>query len=322
MRMQAIKMSKAGITVAEIARFFEITQRAVFKWLAAFATGGQNALVAKEGGGRPPKVKPEQLAWIAKTVKDNTPNQLKFEFGLWTIKLITILIERQFGLSLSTPTVSNIMKQLGFSVQRPLYRAYEQDAVLVQKWLRTDYPELKRRAQERGAVIMYADEAGLRSDYHTGTTWGKIGQTPIVKTTGKRFSIQMLSAVGVDNHFEFMLHEGGVNSEVFIKFLRQLLIGVSKPIFLIVDGSSIHKAKIVKEFLQENKEKIELHFIPPYSPELNPDEQVWKNVKAEVAKHRVIDRESLFRITKNALMRLKDAPSIIMGFFRHPEVST
>jgi len=319
--MQAIKLSKSSVAVPDIADFFEVAQRAVFKWLAAFASGGQNALLAGDTGGRPPKIRPEQLQWIAKTVKDNTPNQLQFQFGLWTIKLITVLIERQFNIALSAPTVSKIVKQLGFSVQRPLYRAYEQTAVLVKSWQETDYPALRERAKQCGAVIMYADEAGLRSDYHTGTTWGKVGQTPIVRTTGQRFSIQMLSAIGTDGQFEFMLHEGGVNSEVFIKFLTQLLMGATKPIFLIVNGSSIHKSKLVKEFLEQNKGKIELHFIPPYSPELNPDEQVWKNVKAEVVKQKIVCRESLWRLAKNALMRLKETPSIVMGFCRHPEVA-
>lgn len=314
-------MTRNGFSVCEVAKHFEVTNRAVFKWIAAFSSGGQNALLAKDGAGRPPKVKPDQLVWIAKMVKNCTPDQLKFDFGLWTLKIIGALIERELGLSLSTPTLAKVMKQLGFSVQKPLYRAYEQDAVLVETWRKTDYPALKKRAQERGAVIMYADEAGLRSDYHTGTTWAEVGQTPVVQTTGKRFSIQMLSAIAEDGHFEFMLHEGRVNSEVFVKFLEQLLIGVVKPIFLIVDGSSIHKSKIVKEFLVNNKEKIELHFIPPYSPELNPDEQVWKNVKAEVSKQKVLDRQSLFDFTKKALERLKATPKTILGFFRHPEVA-
>lgn len=321
MRMQAVKMARNGMGVPEIAKFFGVSIRSIFKWIAAYSSGGQNALQAKDGAGRPPKVKPEELAWIAAKVKDHTPDQLKFEFGLWTVKLISALIERDLNLKLSAPTVMKIMKQLGFTAQKPLYRAYEQSATLVQEWRNTRYPEIKKRAKEQGARIMYADEAGLRSDYHTGTTWAPKGQTPVVRTTGKRFSIQMLSAVGQDGHFEFMLREGRVNSEVFCDFLRQLILGSNQPIFLIVDGSSIHKAKIVKEFLEENKDKIELHIIPPYSPELNPDEQVWKNVKAEVSKQKLLDREDLFKLTHKALSRLKDAPKVIMGFFRHPEVA-
>lgn len=321
MRMQAVKMARSGMGVPEIAKFFNVSIRSIFKWIAAYASGGQNALQAKDGAGRPPKVKPEELAWIAAKVKDHTPDQLKFEFGLWTVKLISALIERDLNLKLSAPTVMKIMKQLGFTAQKPLYRAYEQSATLVQEWRNTRYPEIKKRAKEQGARIMYADEAGLRSDYHTGTTWAPKGQTPVVRTTGKRFSIQMLSAVGQDGHFEFMLREGRVDSEVFCDFLRQLILGSKQPVFLIVDGSSIHKAKVVKEFVEAHKDKIELHIIPPYSPELNPDEQVWKNVKAEVSKQKLLDREGLFKLTHKALSRLKDAPKTIMGFFRHPEVA-
>jgi len=321
-RMQAVKMIDFGMTVSNVARFFQVTTRAVFKWISASLSGEPDALYAKNGAGRPPKVNPEQLAWIDKVIRENTPDQLGFEVGLWNINLIAVFIQRTLKLTLSAPTVSKIMKQLDFSVQRPLYRAYEQDEDRVKKWRETDYPALKTRAQELGAVIMYADEAGLRSDYHTGTTWEKIGKTPIVKTTGQRFSIQMLSAVGESGEFEFMMHQGGVNAEVFVSFLVKLIKSVSTRIILIVDGSSIHKAKVVKEFLEANKDKIEIHIIPPYSPELNPDEQVWKNVKAEVSKQKVIGRQGLLDLTKKALLRLKETPETIKGFFRHPEVAT
>lgn len=317
--MQGVKMVESGCDVKFVAEYFDVSTRAVYKWMAAFVNGGQNGLLAREGAGRPPKVSEEQMRRISAMVRDKTPDQFKFEFGLWTLRLIGQLLEHEMGLKLSLPTLSKLMHQLGFSAQRPLRRAYEQDAVLVQAWYSQELPRLRARAKQRGAVILFADEAGLRSDYHAGTTWAPVGQTPIVHSTGRRFSIQMLSAVGTDGQLQFMLHEGSVNAEVFLKFLRQLMLGATQPIILIVDGHSIHKAGIVKEYVESTQMQLELYHLPPYSPQLNPDEQVWKNVKERVSKQMPSDKIHLRTLIQDALTRLQGLADIVKGFFRHPE---
>lgn len=318
-RMQAIKMSGAGFTVKEIADFFEVSTRAVYGWLATYVEFGQNGLLAKEGAGRPPKLNEEQMRWIAWTVRDSTPNQLRFDFGLWTLRLIGQLIERQFGMTLSLPTLGKIMARLGFTAQRPLHRAYEQDATLVQAWVKTELPALRKRAKDKGAVIMFADEASMRADYHAGTTWAPQGRTPIVKASGQRPSVNMMSAIGLDGQLHFMLVDGRSNAEVFKGFLQQLLIGAEKPIILVVDGHPIHKAKLVNEFVASTEGRLALCYLPPYSPQLNPDEQVWKNVKERVAKQFPRDKYDMRRMLREALERLKQLPETVRGFFRHPE---
>ena len=127
-RMQGIKTVRSGFSVGEVAQFFRVSTRAVFKRLAAFAESGQNGLRAKDGAGRPSQVGPEQMQWIANTVRNNTPNQLPFDFVLWALRLIGQPIERQFGMTLSLPTWGKIMEKFGFTAQRLLYRAYPQDA--------------------------------------------------------------------------------------------------------------------------------------------------------------------------------------------------
>jgi transposase len=318
-RMQAVKMVRSGSSVSDVAKLFEVTTRAVFGWLAAFSNEGQNGLAAKFGSGRPPKVTPDQLQWIASAVSSNTPNQLSFSFGLWTLRLIGELIERRFGMTLSLPTLSKVMAQLGFTPQRPLHRAYEQDAVLVQRWIDKDLPALRAQAKARGAIVMFADEASMRSDYHAGTTWAPRGRTPIVKVMGQRSTVNMISAIGGDGQMQFMLADGRVNGAVFVTFLQQLMLGADRPIILVVDGHPVHRSKLVAEYVKSTDGKLELHFLPPYSPQLNPDEQVWKHVKERVAKQAPSDKYHLRRLVREALERLQKLPSIIAGFFRHPE---
>ena len=319
MRQQAVKAIREGQDVASVAAAYGVNVRSVFRWLADFANGGQNALLSKPIPGRPPKVSDEEMRWLAKAVKDNTPLQYKFVFGLWTLTLVGALIEREFGKKLSLASVSRIMKILGFSVQKPLYQAWQQDATLVRAWEAEIYPAIRAEAKVVGATIYFADESGIRSDYHTGTTWAPIGETPVVEVTGRRFSLNMISAVSPRGEFRFMLHDGSVNAEVFREFLKRLMVGAKQPVFLIVDGHPIHKAKLIKDFVAAQDGKLKLFTLPPYSPQLNPDEQVWAHVKRQVSRQLVQSIDEMKRLALGALRRIQKLPELVKSFFHHPE---
>jgi transposase len=259
------------------------------------------------------------MRWLAQAVKDHTPLQFKFVFGLWTLSLIAALIEREFGKKLSLASVSRIMKLLGFSAQKPLYQAWQQDATLVRAWEAEVYPAIRAEAKAAGATIYFADESGIRSDYHTGTTWAPVGETPVVEVTGRRFSLNMISAVSPQGEFRFMLHDGTVNAEVFREFLKRLLIGATRPVFLIVDGHPIHKAKLIKTFVEAQNGRLKLFYLPPYSPQLNPDEQVWAHVKRKVARQLVQSKDEMKRLALGALRRIQKLPELVKSFFRQPE---
>jgi transposase len=319
MRQQAVKAAREGATVASIATAFGVSTRTVFSWLAQFAEGGQNALLAKPIPGRPPKISADEMRWIAQAVRDNSPQQFKFEFGLWTLSLISELIKRQFGKSLALASVSRVMKLLGFSAQKPLYQAWQQDTRLVHEWETKTYPAIKAQARAQGATIYFADEAGIRSDYHTGTTWAPVGQTPVVEVTGRRFSFNMISAVSPRGEFRFMIHEGSVTATTFKEFLTRLMVGASKPIFLIVDGHPIHKSKLVKDYVASLNGQLTLFYLPPYAPQLNPDEQVWAHVKRQVSRQLVQSLDDMKSLALGALRRIQKLPDLVKSFFRQPE---
>lgn len=319
MRQQATKAVREGQPVPTVAAAFGVNATTVFRWLAKFAEGGQNALLAKPIPGRPPKVSAEEMRWIAQAVKDNTPQQFKFEFGLWTLSLLRELINREFGKSLSLESVRRIMKLLGFSTQKPLYQAWQQDPVLVKQWESETYPAIQAEAKAAGATIYFADEAGIRSDYHTGTTWAPIGETPVVSVTGRRFSFNMISAVSPRGDIRFMIHEGSVTAPVFKEFLTRLMINQTKPVFVVVDGHSIHKAKLIKDYVASLKGKLKLFYLPPYSPHLNPDEQVWAHVKRQISKQFVQSKDDMKKLAIGALRRLQKLPALVKSFFMQPE---
>lgn len=318
MRIQAVKAMSEGASVTSVAKAYGVNVRSVFRWLAAYASGGQSALQAKPIPGRPAKLTEQHLTWLASAVRDATPQQYRFEFALWTLSLVGELIARQFGISLSRSAVGRAMHALGFTPQRPLYRARERDPVLVERWQADEFPAIAAEAKRVGATILFGDEASMRSDHHAGTTWGAMGRTPVVPTTGQRFSLNMLSAVGATGQFQFMIHEGRANAAVFLQFLERLMHDATRPVFLVLDGHSIHKARIVTEYVHAQQGRLKLFFLPPYSPHLNPDEQVWGNVKARVAKRTVTDKMDLRVKLTAALERLRELPQIVAGFFRHP----
>ena len=319
LRQQAVKAVREGQDATSVAAAYGVNVRSVFRWLADFASGGHNALLAKPISGRPPKLSAEQTRWLARAVRDNTPLEFGFAFGLWTLTLIAALIDKEFGKDVSLASVSRIMKRLGFTAQKPLYQAWQQDATLVRQWETSVYPAIHAEARAAGATIYFGDEAGMRSDYHTGTTWAPVGQTPVVGVTGRRFSLNMLSAVSPQGEFRFMLHEGTVNAAVFGEFLERLMVAADKPVFLVVDGHPIHKAQSVETFVKAQQGRLKLFYLPPYSPHLNPDEQVWAHVKRRISQQLVQTNDEMKQLALGALRRIQKLPQLVKSFFRQPE---
>jgi transposase len=254
-------------------------------------------------------------------INGKDPRVHGFGMALWTRSLIRDLIKKNFAKSVSLVTVGRILKKLGMSPQRPLYRSWKQDPERVERWKREEYPAIRARAAAEGATILFADEASVRTDYHAGTTWAPVGQTPVVISSAVRHSVKIVSAVGQRGELSFHVHEGSMDAQRFIEFLTSMLHDFDTPIFLVVDGSSVHKAKIVKEFIEGTGGRLKLFFLPPYSPELNPDEWVNKNVKHDrIARAVPFTRDDLTTVAVEALERLKKCPGIVRGFFGDPKL--
>jgi transposase len=318
MRFSAVQRVEAGESPEDVAAGLGINRRTIYRWLSAYHYGGDEALKAKPIPGAPPKLAGKQMQKLARIIRDKNPLQLKFEYALWTLAMVRDLIRREFGVKLSEVSVGRVMRRLGFTPQRPLYRAWQQDKTLVECWREQEYPKIAARAKREKALIFFADESGIRSDHHAGTTWAPKGQTPVVEATGARFSLNMLSAVCARGHFRFMTVEGRVNATVFRNFLKRLITGMDRKVFLIVDGHPIHKAKLVKRFIEDNATRIELFFLPPYSPELNPDELVWAHVKTKIAKATAQTKAQLKATVARVMHRLQKMPHIVSSFFHAP----
>lgn len=318
MRIRAVKQVQSGISPEDITKTLGLSGPTIYNWLASYRDGGWDALKAKAIPGRPKKLDGKKLKWIYDTIVEKSPQQFKFEFALWTREMIQEIIFKRFKINLGLSSISRLLKQLGLSCQRPIFKAWQQNSQQVNNWLKKVFPKIKNRASTEKADIYFADEAGIRSDYHSGTTWAPKGETPVVQATGARFSINMISAVSPRGDFRFMVVEGSVGTAVFVEFLKRLMIGAKKKVFLIVDGYPAHKSKKAKEFVAALDGKLELFYLPPYSPELNPDELAWNTLKnGIVGRSTVKSKEELKSKVIGGLRKIQKSPEMVKSFFQH-----
>jgi transposase len=322
MRERAVRSVQNGESPEVAARVIGVNRSTMYGWLAQYRRGGWGALKAKPLFGRPPKLDDKKLKWIYKTVTQKNPLQLKFVFALWTREMVAKLIKDKFNISLSLGSVGRLLAQLGISCQKPLHHALERDEALVQKWLKQEYPKIKALARREKADIYFGDAAHMRSDHHAGRTWGKKGETPIVMSTGARYRMSLISAVTSRGHMRFMIKEkGGVNADVFIEFLRRLMVGSKNRIFLIVDRGPAHVARKTKTFVASVSDRLRLFYLPPYSPDRNPDELVWKHLKADtVGRASITSLDDFKEKVRSSMLSLQRRPAKIRAFFHKPSL--
>jgi len=270
-RLRAFERVEAGESITNVARTLGFDRAVVGRWIGKARKQGVEALHAKPIPGRPPILDDRQVEIVRTLILEFEPDVWGFTSVLWTRAMVAEVIEKLFGVRISDKAVGHMMRhRMGLSPQRPVRRAFECDPEWGRQWSEEEYPRLRARAERCGATIYFADEAAMRSDYHSGTTWAPRGETPVVGATGKRFSINLISAISPEGELRWMEVEGTMTAEKFIGFLQRLIKGRRTPVFLIVDGHPTHRAKAVKRFVAENSERLELHFLPPYSPHLNP----------------------------------------------------
>lgn len=321
-RVQMVLAIEAGESPDRVAVVFGVGRQSVFRYWRDYRAMGLEGLRTKKTRGPASKLTDEQKRRLCALIVGANPRQLSFDFGLWTRRLIRDLVRREFGVNYTDAGIGRILREFGLSPQRPLYRAYQQDEAKVERWKREEYPAIRELASKEDAVIFFADEASVRTDHHAGTTWAPVGQTPVVEAAGSRHAVKMISAVSSRGELRFQLHRGSMNRWTFIEFCKRLMSDTDRKIFLIVDGSSIHKAKEVGEFVERTRGKFRLFFLPPYSPELNPDEWVNKNIKHDnVARAVVQNVNELKSVMLGALRRLQKSPHIVRGFFADPKLS-
>jgi transposase len=323
LRNRAVQAVLEGMTQAEAARVFGVHRNAVNRWIRRYREGGFPGLAEQRRGRRPgeqPALSERQQQDLIALVRDSTPDRLGLAGFLWTRDAVAELLAQRYGVWLARTTVGGYLRGWGFSPQRPQHRALEQNPVAVARWLATEFPAICVQARREGGMVLWLDEMGVRSDAAAGRSWAPIGQTPVIKGTGKRFRVNMISAISNQGLLRFRLFTGSFTGAVFIDFLRRLLRDCGgRKVHLIVDGHPVHRAKLVSAWVGRHAERIELHFLPGYSPELNPVELLNHDVKANAAgRRRPRSAGELREELHGYLRRRQRQPQVLVRFFDHP----
>src|SRR3954453_19957352 len=328
-RLRAVDQVDAGLPAAEVGRGLAavgLHPKTIYAWLATARTEGRSALRARPVPGRPRRLTDAQLGELADLITDTDPRDHGCAVALWTREIVRQLIEARVGGALSVASVGRPLHDLGFSAQRPLYRAEQADPAAVAAWKQTEYPRIAAEAKAVGGTVWFVDEAGVGTDYHAGTTWAPVGQTPTVTATGARYGLNMISAISAKGALRFSVFTGTLTAARFLDFLKRLGHDAEHtgkgPAFCIVDGHPAHRAKAVDRFVASTDGALRLYRLPAYSPQLTPAEGGGKNEKSDGgARPAPRGPEQMKAVVVSRLRRLQRLPQIVRGFFADPELA-
>ena len=323
-RYQVIRLKKQDRTHEEISKITGVHRSTSSHWWNLYKKGGKKALKIKKRGrpsGSCRTLTSEQEKEIKKMMVDKCPDQLKLPFALWTRTTVKQLIKQLWSIDMPIRTVGEYLKRWGFTPQKPLRKSYKQNPKAVKTWLDNDYPAIAKQAKKEKAEIHWGDETGLCNDSYHGRSYAPRGNTPAIKLHPRCKRVNLISTVTNQGKVRFMVFDGKMNSQTLITFMKRLIKNYDRKIYLILDNLRVHHSYLVKDWLEEHGEQIEVFFLPSYSPELNPDEYLNCDLKAGV--HSGVPARTKEQLKKKAishLRKLQKLPGRVRKYFQHPKI--
>lgn len=325
LRRRAIRMIAGGKKKKDVAKAFGVKAGTISDWVKLHRQGGDAALRCKKKGAKNGMLKllsTDQELQVQRMITDKMPDQLKLNFGLWTRKAVSELIFREFGIQVAISTMGKYLRAWGYTPQKPLKRAYEQNPVAVKKWLDEEYPTISKKAKETGAEIHWGDETGVRNECNHGRSYAPKGHTPVKESMCKRFTVNMISTVTNQGATQFMIYEGTMNSERFIEFLEQFIKSTTRKPFLILDNLKVHHSKAVKAWIESHAIEIEVFYLPSYSPQYNPDEYLNCDLKQGLSdKPSPRNVDQLRKNIEKHTDMLTNNPERVKKYFKHKSIA-
>ena len=309
---------------ATIIKQYQISYPTLTKWLANYEARGEKSVLQDQRGAKPFQncaLNKRQMNWLKKQLINKTPEQLEFPFTLWTRGLVAELIQRKFGMQVSVSTAGAYLKTFGMTPQKPVLKSHKQQPERIRAWLEMEYPQVVKRAKAQESLIFWGDETAVRSRDQVGRGYSKRGVKPVQTQGGYRFGVNMVSAINNSGNSRFMLFSGKMNGGKFIEFLRRLLKGQQQKITLIIDNATYHKSALVKAFAAKHAQRLELVFLPPYAPEINPDEYLNNALKQKLNhKPKAKSQKELGKTVTHIMKTMQGTRTPIQNLFRHDKV--
>ena len=328
LRNRAIQLRETGKSNKETALILGVAIETTSRWYSKYKKDGKKAIVVKKTG-RPKNVgktlSDEQESKIIRMLIDKNPQQLQFKFALWTREAVQTLIKHEIDIDMPISTVGYYLAKWQFTSKKPIKRAYERKDSATKAWLEETYPQIKKEAKKEEADIWWADETACVSIPSNLKGYAPIGRKnkPILNHPAQKFKINMISAITNTGKSMFALYDESVNIDKFIDFCQKVIDSNNgKKVFLIVDNLRVHHAKVVKAWEEENSKYIKLFYLPPYSPEFNPDEYLNQDYKKNANKNNIPkNQKELKENTQNYMENLQKNPQKIANFFQHPSIA-
>jgi transposase len=323
-RRQVVRMKKKGLKGQEIESLTGVRRNRISEIWSVYKKGGSEAITPKKSGrkaGTFTLLTEEQEKEIRQIIIDKTPEQVKMSFALWTRQAICELIKRKYRIEVSQRSMTNYLKKWGFTCQRPTKKAYSQDDIKVNRFMKEEYPAIRKRAAGEKAEIYWGDETGVSNQEYYQRGFSPKGVTPIMRVESKQERISMISAITGRGSLRFMIYDGAMNQNLLLGFMKRLVKDAERKVFLILDNLKVHHGKLVAAWLKKNKDKIEVFYIPPYSPEINPDEYLNHVLKKDVhAGIRPRTKMDLHHKTESFLRRMQHNADKVRMLFLHPKL--
>ncbi len=324
-RKQVVRLHKKGIKVMQIVAMTGLSHPTVRTTIDLFDAGGwagiRPALRGRNrGDGR--VLSQAQEDAIQRMIIDKRPEQLKMDFSLWSRAAVGQLIDQEFGIKLQVRSIGKYLARWGFTPQKPIKRAYEQSPAAVQAWLEGEYPAIEQRARAEGGEIHWGDETALVNTDVRGRSYAPAGKTPVAMAVGcTRQKLSMIATVTNQGKARWMIIDEAFDAEKLIEFLQALIKDAGKKVFLILDNLRVHHSKLVKAWVDERKDQIELFYLPSYSPQLNPEERLNADLKQEMGKRVPVRTKAKLREAANEHMSmLEKTPERVMSYFQDRRV--
>jgi transposase len=317
-RFRAIELrNNLGYSIGEIAEIFNLHYHSIARWFVKHKKHGVKILKRTYAPGAELVLENHILKWLWKALQ-KPATEWGFSTPLWTGTFVRILLHKQKNIILDRTTIWRYLCRMGLSYQTPKQRYEQQDKRLVKKWIENEWPRIQNWKKENRAILYFEDESGISLSPVIGKTWAPKGQTPIIRVTGKRGGILALSAISPSGHMRFRLEKRKINASVFIEFLEQIRKShPNRKVGVIMDQAPVHISKKVAEYKESHK-NFEIFYIPPYSPELNPDEKVWRHLKhVSLKNYNVQDKKQLTKLVLNALRKIQKSPQLASSFFEN-----
>ena len=321
----ALRLRRKGKEVREICEITGLADKTVRMAFEAYDAGGINAIKPKKRGrkaGEKRTLSAEQEQEITALLVDHDPAQLKLKGCMWTRGSVKELIKQKYGITMPNRTVGEYLRRWGFTVQRPARREVNQKPEQLEAWLNEEYPAIHRKAKAENAEIFWGDETAVQNVANYARGYAPKGQTPVVKVQAKKMHINMISAISNRGELRFLLYSEAINSQRLIGFMEALIKTANgRKVYFILDNLRVHHSKLVSQWVDDHKAELALFYLPPYSPEYNPDEYLNNDLKHTIGSQAMVqDIQELEANTSAFMGRLSDDPEHVKAYFDHPSL--